>query len=462
MKEEFDDFQNHSISKFESMLKTNSFLFFDSNEFEEIIIYYLEIGNISLAKKANSLALKQYPDSTSLSILQIEILLLNNEIEKAEKIACNIYATDPLNPEILIQKSKIYSKKKNHTKAIKILKEISVNSDLYYEALSLIGKEYLFIDDFQNAKKVFVKCLKINNRDYSILNNILLCFDSIGNSKSTINFLNDFLETDPYCEIAWHQLGKQYVKDKLYNEALSAFDFAIICDDSFMGAYIEMGKVLEKLDRINEAIEKYEISIGINRPNSFTLFRLGRCHDKLGNYDLALSYYTQTIDADPIHDKAWMYISLYYFNKKKFNESKNNLLKALEIDSEKIKYWKLYLKISIELGIYDETELAFIEILSIGKLSIKTLSFLTQILIKIPHNKKLHYRLLKSIDLLPNSDKNEINYLLSAIYFNLSENKNAILFLKKAYFYNPSKYEYFKELFSLIPKLQVFKNLHVS
>ena len=43
MKEEFDDFQNHSISKFESMLKTNSFLFFDSNEFEEIIIYYLDI-----------------------------------------------------------------------------------------------------------------------------------------------------------------------------------------------------------------------------------------------------------------------------------------------------------------------------------------------------------------------------------------------------------------------------------
>jgi len=79
MKEEFDNFKNHSISKFESMLKTNSFLFFDSNEFEEIIIYYLDTGNISLAKKASSLALKQYPKSTSLSILQIEIFLLNNE-----------------------------------------------------------------------------------------------------------------------------------------------------------------------------------------------------------------------------------------------------------------------------------------------------------------------------------------------------------------------------------------------
>ena len=83
MKDEFEDFEDHSISKFESMLKTNSFLFFDSNEFEEIVVYYLEIGNVSLAKKAISLAIKQYPDSITLSLLHIEILLLNNEIEMA-------------------------------------------------------------------------------------------------------------------------------------------------------------------------------------------------------------------------------------------------------------------------------------------------------------------------------------------------------------------------------------------
>ena len=112
MKDEFEDFEDHSISKFESMLKTNSFLFFDSNEFEEIIIYYLEIGNVSLAKKAISLALKQYPNSITLSLLHIETLLLNNEVEKAERIALEIYEIDPFNPDILIQKAKIYSKKK--------------------------------------------------------------------------------------------------------------------------------------------------------------------------------------------------------------------------------------------------------------------------------------------------------------------------------------------------------------
>ena len=41
---------NLSLSKFESMLKTNKVLFFDSEEFEEIILHYLDMGKANLAK----------------------------------------------------------------------------------------------------------------------------------------------------------------------------------------------------------------------------------------------------------------------------------------------------------------------------------------------------------------------------------------------------------------------------
>ena len=86
MKEEFEDYYSDSIFKFESMLKTNDFLFFDSDEFEEIIVYYLEIGNVSLAKKAISMATEQYPNSVTLVLLQIELLLFNNELDESEKL----------------------------------------------------------------------------------------------------------------------------------------------------------------------------------------------------------------------------------------------------------------------------------------------------------------------------------------------------------------------------------------
>ena len=60
MSEDFQDFFSNSILKFESMLKSNKFLFFDVDEFESIIIYYLESGNTSLA---NTRQLKWPPNN---------------------------------------------------------------------------------------------------------------------------------------------------------------------------------------------------------------------------------------------------------------------------------------------------------------------------------------------------------------------------------------------------------------
>ena len=457
MKEEFDDYYNESIYKFESMLKTNGFLFFDSDEFEEIIIYYLDIGNVSLAKKAIAMATNQYPNSIALILLKIELLLLNNDLDQANKLIEKISEIEPLNTEMFIQKAKILSKKKKHQEAINILIKIERDSDLYFDVLSLIGKEYLFLDDFINAKKYFIRYLDLNQFDYSVLNNVLYCFDSIGDNDSTINYLNSFLETNPYNEIAWHKLGKLYAKENLFKEALTAFDFAIISDDCFIGAYIEMGKVLEKLNKINEAIEKYEIASKIEDPNPFALYRIACCHDKLGNEGLALSYYSKTVVEDPVHDKAWMSIALKLYQKNKLIEAKENLIKAIEINSEKINYWELYAKINFNLKLHEEVELAFDEILSLKEFNIKTLTVLTRITIKTPENNSLMNKLLNSINLLPKSADSEINFLLSAIYYNKSENDKALIFLKKAYFQNPSKYDYYKKIFKLFPNFQTFK-----
>jgi hypothetical protein len=62
-----------SLSKFESMLKTNSIYFFDLVEFEEIIVHYLDTGKHSLAKKAVKLGLEQHPTSVDLKLLEVEI-----------------------------------------------------------------------------------------------------------------------------------------------------------------------------------------------------------------------------------------------------------------------------------------------------------------------------------------------------------------------------------------------------
>ena len=116
MNDNFQDFFSDSIIKFESMINSNKFLFFDSEEFESIIIYYLESGNSSMANKAIKMAIEQYPKNTSILLLKVEALIFENKIEEAEKIIDSLYEIDKNNSEIIIQKSRILSKRKKHSK----------------------------------------------------------------------------------------------------------------------------------------------------------------------------------------------------------------------------------------------------------------------------------------------------------------------------------------------------------
>ncbi len=75
-----------SLSKFESMLKTNKVLFFDSEEFEDIILHYLDTGKINLAKKALKLGLEQHPRSTGLKLVQVELLVFDDKLDLAERL----------------------------------------------------------------------------------------------------------------------------------------------------------------------------------------------------------------------------------------------------------------------------------------------------------------------------------------------------------------------------------------
>ncbi|HMQ42801.1 MAG TPA: tetratricopeptide repeat protein, partial [Mariniflexile sp.] len=295
-----DDNDDLPLTKFESMLKTNHVLFFDSEEFENIIHHYLNQGKIALAKKAIKLGLDQHPSSINLRLFKVEIYVFEDKLVEADTLLNELYRLDPTNEEIYIQKANIFSKKDEHEQAIEVLKKALELTDDVVDLYSLIGMEHLFLDQFEEAKTFFIKCLEEDVEDYSALYNVIYCFEFLNEVEGAIDYLNAFLDKNPYCEVAWHQLGKQYYTLRNYKKALAAFDFAIISDDTFVGAYLERGKVLEKLKRFEEAIENYSITLELDEPSSFALLRIGFCYEKLKNDDLAVQYFYKTVHEDPM------------------------------------------------------------------------------------------------------------------------------------------------------------------
>ena len=154
-----------SLSKFESMLKTNKVFFFDSEEFEDIVLHYMDTGRTNLAKKALRLGLEQHPKSTGLKLVHVELLIYDDKIEQAEKILNEIALLEPTNEEVFIQRANICSKRDQHEKAIEHLQIALRYTDDEADVYSMIGMEYLFMDNLELAKENFILCLENDEDD---------------------------------------------------------------------------------------------------------------------------------------------------------------------------------------------------------------------------------------------------------------------------------------------------------
>jgi len=401
---------NIPLTRFESMLKTNNVYFFDSSEFEDIIHYYLNNGKIALAKKATKLGLEQHPTSTNLKLFQVEMFIFENELEIAEELLENIYLLEQFNEEVFIQKANILSRRDKHLEAIKMLEKAHDLSTEPSDVLSLIGMEYLFLEDFENAKKYFIQCLFEDSEDFSALYNIIYCFEYLNQTEEAIEYLNGFLNKNPYCEVAWHQVGKQYFLLKEYRKALAAFDFAIISDDRF-----------------------------------------------IGNSELALQFFNKCVEEDALLDKGWIAITDYYIKAKNFKKALYYINKAINIDSENVLYWKRYGKINFRLNLYEEAEVGYRKTLELGNYELNSWLTRNDILLKLGEFEAAKNNLFQAKEFYEESA--EIEYRLAGLFFKNLEFNKGEFHLKNALKLDSEFLIIIEELFPKVYSLKKVKEI---
>ncbi len=443
------------LTKFESMLKTNSVYFFDLVEFEEIILHYLDTGKHSLAKKAVKLGLEQHPTSVDLKLLEVEILIFDNKLEKAAQLVKKIEAIDPNNDEVYIQKATILSKGGAHKEAIENLKIALKHTNDKVDIWSLMGMEYLYLDDFENARLNFAKCIDVDFEDYSALYNVVYCFDMEKDHEQAIKYLNAYINRNPYCEVAWHQLGRQYFILNMFKEALTSFDYAVLIDESFIGGYLEKAKTLEQLGRFDEAIENYLITLELDDPTAFAYVRIGECYDKLGELETAISYYKKAVHEDPLLDKGWVLLTHSYYLQKDYQKALYYINKALKIDDENALYWRKYAEINIKLNFYEEAVSAFQKCLMLKDEDVEIFIALSDVLAFIGEYNDALAVLFTAQKIYKKFA--EIEYRLAGLFFILSKENHGIAHLKNGLAIDFEYHSIIKELYPTVfehPRVQ--------
>ncbi len=414
------------------------------------------MGKAALAKKALKLALEQHPKSTGLKLVQVEMLVYDDKLELAEKLLNELYAIEPTNEEIYIQKANICSKRDQHEKAVELLKTALKYTDDLADVYNLIGMEYLFMDNLEMAKNSFIRCLEEDLEDQSALYNVVYCFEFLDQNQDAISYIKKYIDKNPYSEIAWHQLGRLHYSVKEYENAIRAFEYATLIDDEFMGAFMEKAKAYERLKKYAEAIENYSRTIELDDATSYALLRMGKCYERLGNKALALKYFNQTVHEDPLLDKGWIAITDFYVRQKNYQKALFFVNKALAIDNQNRLYWKRFASINKQMNFFEEAEFGYRKAVEFGETGLETWLFWVDILQFLGEFESAIQTLLQASEYFP--EENEIEYRLAGLYFMLTDNTKAKFHLSNGLRLNFDNYILLEDLFPVVWAKKIVQN----
>ncbi|MBA5628312.1 tetratricopeptide repeat protein [Moheibacter lacus] len=449
-----DGFLNNDlIERFEQMLDNRENFYFDTEDFYEIIAYYLDVGDLPYAKKALDYALDMHPTSSEIQIKKLEYLLSIEKLRAAAGLIQDLKEVGANDVDYLICVARFWSLKDNPKKAIQFYEKALEQGDDREYIYNCMGNEYLNLNEISQALYCFKKALELDLDDDFAFFSCVQCFEDLHLNKECIEFLLQYIDLRPYSDIAWAQLGQQYVIMKDYEEAHRAFDYATIINPKSIMAYTQKAACLEKLEDYEKAIEVYEETLELDDSAAYTYLKVGSCYVKLGKPFKALKSFHQSIHEDPQLDQAWVATSDLYESIGNYDEALYYLNRALDLDNLNIDYWKRRAYLHIQLVRFEESTLDYYRLVELEPNNFYNWLGLTETLITIGDYHKAIEAVYRS---LKHFNRAELYYQLSNCFYLLGEEENGEAAFKKASEMNESlQVEMFKKYPILENRFQI-------
>lgn len=351
--EEF--FENELVEKFEKMVENNEEFYFETEEFEEIIIYYLEIGDISYAEMATNYALKIHPNSIELKTKKFEVLLELENYTQAKELMEELKEPSMENTDFLVCCAKYYSNLGNPRRAIEYCEKALELEEEENFLHNFIADEYVNLEDPFNALKHYKLALQFDLQDEYSLENVMYCYNQLNRSEEAIEFLNDYLNKYAFSETAWYEYGQFYFNRKNYEEAIKGFDYLLAINSESIGVYANKAACYEAMGEWQKAISVYEEMLDLEYTKSFTYYKIGLCYKENKQPVLALNSFQKSLRDDPQFYLSMMEQSYIYEDMGGMKEALHFAKEAVSLNENNLDYQKRLAFLYIDSGRFEES-----------------------------------------------------------------------------------------------------------
>ena len=192
------------------------------------------------------------------------------------------------------------------------------------------------------------------------------------------------------------------------------------------------------------------ITLKLDDPTAYTYLQIASCYEKLENANLAIKFYHNATEEDPLLEQAWLAVTSLYMDSDNLEKALHYIKEALDVDSDNSDYLNRYAEICVRLNLYEEAALAFKKSIINGDKRLVVYLALCDILHFLGDFNDAKVVLNDAITEFPNAA--ELFYRFAGILFLLRQDKEAFknleLGLKKDSSYLEVATDIFHDVFS--------------
>jgi len=219
---------------------------------------YFVLGQTDNAISSYKRAVELDPDGGKTLLKLAEVYLVLKQYDMALRYIDGAISRNAENSNAFYLKGILKMETGDTTSAITNLK-IAANVDTtYYDAIMQTAGLLLDMGD-STAKTYYTKALRIRPNDESALFFLAMSYQEIGKYDQALDVYNQINGLYPANKHAFYNSGYIYMVEMLdFENAIQAFQSAIIIDPSFTNAVFNLGRCYEEIGRYDEARLQYK------------------------------------------------------------------------------------------------------------------------------------------------------------------------------------------------------------
>ena len=214
-------------------------------------------------------------------------------------------------------------------------------ADLYNDVslIAMTANDYLF------AIKYLKKILNDSIHRVAAINNIAICYESMGEAEKGIKMLQEHLDEDPYDNITWINLGNLMARSNDLDEAIKAFDIAFAIDDTNLACLKNIARVYKVKGNLNKAIKYLDDAEKLD-PNDYEVLIIkAECYLLMNKPKKAINLFKTVLVEFPDRAEIYHSLAVAYILDDQAEKGYRAAVKSWELDPENHFYKSFVAKI---------------------------------------------------------------------------------------------------------------------